>query len=150
MSRASLTLMVTMLSATLSAHVTVTPTESPADGPERYTVRVPSEGKVSTSVELEIPPNVTITGVLVGAGFTYETRRDGNRVVAITWTRDVKVGEIAEFVFFARNPAQAGTVAWKAHQHYADGSTADWTGVEGDLRPASVTRITPAVARPRR
>jgi hypothetical protein len=31
---------------------------------------------------------------------------------------------------------------WKAHQRLADGTTNEWVGVEGDRRPASVTRIT--------
>lgn len=52
-------------------------------------------------------------------------------------------GEVAEFVFFVRNP-MAGQIAWKARQRLADGTSADWIGVEGDRRPASVTRLTAA------
>jgi ketosteroid isomerase-like protein len=46
----------------------------------------------------------------------------------------------AEFVFRARNPA-AGEILWKAHQHFNDGTVADWVGVAGDKRPASVTKL---------
>lgn len=47
----------------------------------------------------------------------------------------------AEFVFVARNP-RSEQVAWKAPQRFADGTSADWVGVEGDRRPAAVTRLT--------
>jgi hypothetical protein len=84
---------------------------------------------------------VTITSVLVTGGFTYDARREGNRIVAITWKMDVKPAEVAEFVFFARNPA-SGQIRWKARQKFADGTSADWIGVEGDRRPAAVTKLT--------
>lgn len=138
---------VLLAASVVNAHVTVWPAESRAGAGERYTVRVPTEGQVTTtSVELEVPEGVTVTGVLVGAGYTYEARRDGSRIVAITWKQDIKPGEYGEFVFFARNP-DAPQIAWKAHQRFADGTSADWAGVEGDRRPASVTRLTPATSR---
>ena len=137
-----------LFSASLAhAHVTVSPQQSKAGAGERYTIRVPTEGKVTTTeVELEVPADIRVSSVLVGAGFTYDIRRDGDRIVAVTWKEDIKPGETAEFVFFAVNPKTAGTVAWKAHQRFADGTSADWTGVEGDRRPASVTKITAALA----
>ena len=132
------------IGAIAEAHVTVSPEESRGGAVERYTIRVPTEGKITTTaLELEVPSGVTITGVLVTGGFTYETRRDGDRIVGITWKLDVKPGEVAEFVIFARNPA-AGQIQWKAHQRFADGTSADWVGVEGDRRPAAVTKLTAA------
>lgn len=123
------------------AHVTVSPEESRGGTVERYTVRVPTEGQVTTvAVELEIPQDVTVTGVVVNGAFSYEAKREGNRIVGITWKLDIKPAEVGEFAFFARNPA-SGQIAWKAHQRFADGTSADWTGVEGDRRPASVTKI---------
>ena len=134
-------IVVLFVASTAGAHVTVWPQQSQAGAPERYTVRVPTEGQVpTTSVELDVPADVTVTGVLVGAGYTYDARRDGNRIVAITWRLDIKPGEIGEFVFFARNP-KAAQIAWKAHQRFVDGTSADWVGVEGDRRPAAVTRL---------
>ena len=130
-----------LVASVAGAHVTVAPEQSQAGAPERYTVRVPTEGQVSTSaLELEVPADMTVTGVLVGGAYTYDVRRDGTRIVAITWKLDIKPGEIAEFVFFARNP-MAPQVSWKAHQRFVDGTSADWTGVEGDRRPAAVTRL---------
>jgi uncharacterized protein YcnI len=126
----------------LDAHVTVAPRESQAGAEQRYTIRVPTEGRVATtSVELEIPPNMTVLEVVPGEGYTFETRREGTRVVAITWKREIPPKQTAEFVFVARNPA-AGQVAWRARQRFADGTSADWVGVEGDRRPASVTTVT--------
>jgi uncharacterized protein YcnI len=131
-------------SAVVDAHVTVWPQESRQGAGERYTVRVPTEGQVATTaVELEVPADVRITGVLVGGGYTYEARREGDRIVAITWKQEIKPAEYGEFVFFAVNP-KAGQIAWKARQRFADGTSADWVGVEGDRRPASVTRLVAA------
>jgi uncharacterized protein YcnI len=130
--------------AVIDAHVTVAPRQSQAGVTERYTVRVPTEGKVTTtSVELEIPPGVIVTEIIAGDGYTFEARRSGDRIVAIRWTKDIPPGDRNDFVFVATNPA-AGPVAWKAHQHFADGTTADWTGPAGDPRPASVTTLNPA------
>ena len=131
------------LPASVHAHVTLRPQQSHAGAIERYTVQVPTERATSTtSVELEIPAGVTVTGVLAPAGFTYDVKRDGQRIVAITWKQEIKEGEIGEFVFFARNPA-APVVTWKAHQHYADGQTDDWVGPSGDRRPAPVVKLAP-------
>jgi uncharacterized protein YcnI len=124
------------------AQVTVSPYTSSAGSVERYSFRVTTEGKVTTTaLDLEVPPDVTITGVLVNGGFTYEARREGDRIVSITWNLDVKPGEVAEFVFFARNPP-SGQIQWKARQKFADGTSADWIGVEGDRRPAAITKLT--------
>ena len=145
MRAAVLTVVVLLAASLVEAHVTVWPQESKAGAGERYTVRVPTEGKVTTTdVELEVPAGVQVSGVLVGGGFSYDLKREGDRIVGITWKQDIKPGEYGEFVFFAVNPKTGGPVAWKVRQRYADGTSADWTGVEGDRRPASVTRITAA------
>ena len=124
------------------AHVTVWPQRSNAGASERYTVRVPTERNVATiSIELEIPAGVNVAGILAPGGFKYETRREANRVVAITWIQDIKPGEVGEFVFFARNPSVT-QIAWKAHQRYADGQVDDWIGPPGDRRPAPTVTLT--------
>jgi hypothetical protein len=145
MARAALVAVLVVCGAALAhAHVTVAPQQSQAGGSERYTVRVPTEGQIATtSVELEIPADVVVSAVLVGGNYTYDVRRVADRIAAITWTLEIKPHETAEFVFFARNP-MAKQIAWKAHQRFADGTSADWTGVEGDRRPAAVTTLLPA------
>jgi len=129
--------------AVASAHVTVWPRESRVGAYEKYTVRVPTEGKVATSsVELQIPEGVTVVSIGAPAGYTYELRKHGERVVSIVWTRTINPGEFAEFAFMARNPAQASPLTWKAVQHFVDGTRTEWVGPAGDKHPASVTTLT--------
>ena len=126
------------------AHVTVLPRESHAGMEQRYTVRVPTEGQVATtSVELEVPTGVVVAEVVPGEGYTFDVRREGGRIIAITWKREIPPKQSADFAFVARNPT-AAEIAWKARQRFADGTSADWVGVQGDRRPASVTRLTAA------
>lgn len=136
---------VILLSASIAAaHVTVLPRESHSGMEQRYTVRVPTEGQVpTTSVELEVPAGVVVTQVVPGEGYTFDVRREGDRIVAITWKKEIPPKQSAQFEFIARNP-NAAEIAWKAHQRFADGTSADWVGVQGDRRPASVTRLTAA------
>ena len=144
MRTAVLAVLVVLAGAALHAHVTVLPRESQAGMDQRYTFRVPTEGQVATtSVELEIPAGVVVSEVVAGAGYTFDVRREADRIVAITWKREIPPKQSAEFAFVARNPA-AAEIAWKAHQRFADGTSADWVGVPGDRRPASVTRLTAA------
>lgn len=144
MRNAATAVFVALAVSVLSAHVTVAPRESQAGAEQRYTIRVPTEGQVATtSVELEVPADMTIIEVVQGDGYTFDTRREGSRIVAITWKREIPPRQTAEFAFVARNP-KSEQVAWKAHQRFADGTSADWVGVGGDRRPAAVTRLTAA------
>src|SRR5215213_7939949 len=94
-----------LIPAAARAHVSIWPRESRAGATEKYTVRVPTEGKVSTtSLELEVPEGVTVETLAVPAGWKYELKKQGDRIVAITWNMEIKPGEFAEFAFVARNP----------------------------------------------
>lgn len=123
------------------AHVSVRPRESQPGAEERYTVRVPTEGAVATThVRLEIPTGVTVMEVMPADGATFETTKDGDRITAITWKKQIPPKEASEFMFRARNPS-SGEIVWKAHQHFVDGTVADWIGAAGASRPASVTKL---------
>lgn len=125
----------------LGAHVTIWPRESAPGASERYTVRVPTEGKVATtSVKLVVPPEATVTYVLAMPGVTADLTREGNRITAVTWKFEVPPGQFAEFVFMARNPKQGSEIGWKVHQYYADGTQSDWTGPPSK-GPAPVTKL---------
>jgi uncharacterized protein YcnI len=129
-------------SALALAHVTVRPRESKAGAEERYIVRVPTEGVVSTTmVRVEIPAGVTVLDVEKTDGATVETEKQGDRIVSITWKKEIKPKEAAEFFFRARNPESRDEIAWKAHQHFADETVADWVGATGDRRPAAITKL---------
>ena len=122
-------------------HVTVRPRESRAGAEERYTVRVPTEGAVSTTkVVLMIPDGVTVNEVPPPEGATHQVTRDKGRIVSITWTKEIKPKAAAEFLFVATNPKSGAEIVWKAHQYFADGTTAEWTGPPSK-RPASVTKL---------
>ena len=125
------------------AHVGVRPRESKAGAEERYTVRVPTEGAVTTtSVVLEIPDGVYVLEVMQTDGATFETRKTGDRIVAITWKKEIKPKEVGEFTFRARNPDSGTEILWKAHQHFADGSVTAWAEPAGGKRPGPVTKLT--------
>ena len=129
--------------AVLDAHVVVTPRESAAGAEQLYTVRVPTEGTVSSmSLELDIPEGLHVMQVTPGDGFTFDVKKDGNRIVSITWKREIKPKEFALFTFTAHNPP-SGSLQWKAHQTFADGSMIHWIGERGTKQPASVTTIVP-------
>ena len=128
------------------AHVSVRPRESRPGAEEQYTVRVPTEGAVATThVMLEIPADVTVLEVLPAEGATFETAKQGDRITSITWRKAIPPKASAEFAFRARNPA-AAEIAWKAHQHFSDGTVADWIGAAGASRPASVTKLSASAA----
>ena len=113
---------------TVAAHVTIGPTESRLGASERYTVRVPTEGQVGTAgVDLEVPEGVTVSYILASPGWTTELKRQGNRIVAVSWKVDVPPSHFAELVFNARNPKEGTAIAWKVKQRFADGTSRDWT-----------------------
>jgi uncharacterized protein YcnI len=145
MRKAALTSAILGLAAIASAHVTVSPRESKAGTTQRYLVRVPTEGKVATvSVDLEIPSDVEITEVSAPAGAKHEAKRQAGRINAITWTIEIKPGDMAELPFTATNPSSGASISWKAHQHFADGTTTDWTAAPGQPKPAARTTLTSA------
>jgi uncharacterized protein YcnI len=126
------------------AHVTVAPRESRPGVSERYTVRVPTEGKVSTvEIELEIPEGVTISPQ-ASPGWAHTLTRTGDRVTAIVWAMEIKPGEFAEFGFIGRNPKVGSAIVWKAHQRYADGTASHWIGEPGTRSPAPMTNLVAA------
>lgn len=129
------------------AHVSVRLRESKAGATEKYTVRAPTEGKVATtSVELEIPQGVTVQSVEPADGAKSEMKREGGRVVSITWTVTIDPAQNRELVFVAKNPGDAREIVWKAHQRYVDGTSSEWVGGPGTRQPEPVTTLTPGPA----
>ena len=123
------------------AHVTIRPRESKAGATERYTVRVPTEGQTATTlVELEVPEGVNVVSI-EGPAEGREVKKSGDRIVGIAWKVQIPPGELREFVFVATNPAAGTEIAWKAHQHFADGTSRDWIGAAGTREPASLTKL---------
>jgi uncharacterized protein YcnI len=75
-----------LIPAIAHAHVSITPRESTHGATEKYTVRIPTEGKVATiGADLEVPEGVIVETLQAPAGFTYEVKRADDRIVSITW-----------------------------------------------------------------
>ena len=130
------------VASSVSAHVTVWPRASTFGAYEKYTVRVPTEGKIATtSIELTIPDGVTFISIGKAIGHTYELKRTEGRVVGIVWSMKIDPGEFAEFSFIGRNPKDGKQLAWKAVQKFADGTATQWIGPVGDKHPASITKL---------
>ena len=140
--------LVAMLFATAAqAHVSVRPRESKLGATEKYIVRVPTEGKVATtSVEVDIPAGVVVELGEPADGVKSEMKREGGRVVSITWTVTIEPGANRELTFTAKNPAEGAEIVWKAHQRYSDGTSSEWVGAAGTRQPAPVTKLTEATA----
>jgi uncharacterized protein YcnI len=141
-----------VLPAGLSAHVSISPRESTTGATEKYTVRIPTEGKVATvAAELDVPEGVIVETMQAPMGWTYDVKRADDRIVGIVWNVNVKPGEFVDVAFVARNPRQAGRVVWKLRQRFADGTVTDWTTApNGTTRPTAVTSVTAPATAPAR
>jgi uncharacterized protein YcnI len=127
------------------AHVSIWPRQSSQGATERYTVRIPSEGKVATTAaELEVPEGVIVEVLLAPSAWKHEIKRKDDRIVAINWQVDVKPGEFIEVGFVARNPRQGAQIVWTLRQRFADGTVTDWTNGPQGLRPTAITRLAAA------
>ena len=139
-----LTVAAALLNVAAEAHVRITPAESKAGVTETYSARVPTEGKATTtSVQLDVPDDVTIVSAAAPAGVTSELKKDGDRIVVVVWTTEIKPGDMAILSFVARNPRTGDQIVWKVHQRYADGTSSEWTGPAGTRGPAPVTKLLP-------
>ena len=124
------------------AHVRITPAEAMAGVTVTYAARVPTEGKVTTTVvQLDVPDGVTIVSASAPAGTSWEMKRVGGRIVAVAWATAIKPGEVAILSFTAQNPSAGDRLVWRVHQQYADGTSDEWIGEAGDRRPAQATRL---------
>lgn len=138
---------VAVIPSVAHAHITIAPTQSMAGATEKYVLRVPSEGKVATvAAELEVPEGVIVEAVAVPNGWKHEIKRQGDRIVAITWTMSIPPGEFAEFAFVARNPRDKTELVWTLRQRFADGTVSDWTKGPNGIRPTAVTKLAPRPA----
>jgi uncharacterized protein YcnI len=130
--------------AVAHAHVSITPRDSTHGATEKYTVRIPTEGKVATTAaELDVPEGVIVETLQAPAGFSYDVKRKDDRIVSIVWKADVKPGEFIEVAFVARNPRQGKEIVWTLRQRFADGTVTDWTTGPQGTRPTAVTRLAP-------
>jgi uncharacterized protein YcnI len=131
--------------AIADAHVSIWPRESRAGTSERYTVRVPTEGKVATvAAEMDVPAGVVVSLVHVPQGWKQNIKRENDRIVSISWEMNIPPGEFMEFSFLARNPREGAEIVWTLRQKFADGTVSDWTKGERGTFPTAVVKLMPA------
>lgn len=128
-----------VLVAQAGAHAHVSPSIA-QKGSENFTLVVPSEGGVTTSVQLTVPEGLQIGAFEAIPGVKREVVAEGagdEAVVSqVTWTGlKVPEGEAAYLRFQGRTE-QAGDLALKVKQTYRDGKVADWSGPAGSEEPA--------------
>ena len=139
--------MVAALTPAAHAHITIAPTQSMAGATEKYTLRVPTEGKVATvAAEVDIPDGVIVEVVAMPNGWKHEVKRQGDRITGIVWTLNIPPGEFVEFSFVARNPRDRPEVVWQLRQRFADGTVSDWTKGPNGVRSTSMTKLAPRPA----
>ncbi|MFF2907327.1 YcnI family protein [Paenibacillus sp. NPDC057934] len=132
--------LVLLFAAVASAHVTVSPSQSGVGAWETYTLKVPVEKDSPTvQIDLRMPAGVEFKQYETTPG--WKVSIDGNKVSWIATGDGIQSGQFQRFTFTAKNPDQAGKVAWDAYQHYADGSLVQWSGEEGSESPHSITEI---------
>src|SRR5262245_61110931 len=87
------------------AHVSITPRQSTNGATEKYTIRIPTEGKVATTgADIEFPAGVIVETIQAPSGSKYDVKRENDRIVSMSIQADVKPGEFIEVGFVARNP----------------------------------------------
>ena len=137
-------ILLTALTASFAfAHVVVLPESSAIGQEQEYTMHVPNEKKVNnTGVKLTFPAGVEVLSVAEKPGWKLEVEKNpAGKIVAASWTGSLPSEEVGEFKFKVRNPAQPGTLAWKAAQTFQDGSVTQWTGAKGTKTPAPLTVV---------
>jgi uncharacterized protein YcnI len=139
---------ITMLPIAANAHVSITPRQSTTGATEKYTIRIPTEGKVATTgAEIEFPAGVIVETIQAPMGWKYDVKRQDDRIVSMTIQADVKPGEFIEVGFVARNPRSGTQIVWTLRQRFADGTVTDWTKGPNGVRPTAVTQLTAPAAR---
>jgi uncharacterized protein YcnI len=129
----------------VNAHVSITPRASTHGATEKYTIRIPTEGKVATTgADIEFPAGVIVETIQSPAGWKYDIKRQDDRIVSMTIQADVKPGEFIEVAFVARNPRSGERIVWTLRQRFADGTVTDWTKGPNGIRPTAVTQLTAA------
>jgi len=133
-----------LAAAPAGAHVVVLPGEGRPADPQIYRVVVPTERDAPTvDVRLRMPAGIDFALVeSPPEGWTARVVRQGDRITELRWSGgEIPPDGFAEFRFLARNPVQAGEIAWPVVQRYRNGDVQRWIGAPGSESPASRTRI---------
>ena len=147
-----MTIMMLFFSATVSAHVVISPNEVLTSQRATYAISVPNEHDMPIiGVRLIIPEGLTSVRPFAKVGWNIEVVKTGEgentNVTEIIWTSaggTVPVDLKDDFQFGAKAPQNPTELQWKAYETYADGMVVAWdqkpSEAEDNL-PYSVTKV---------
>src|SRR5262245_28333505 len=127
-----------------SAHVGVLPGEAPPGVSQAFTVRVPTERDVPTTVvRVDFPDGLVVSRFQPKPGWQREVQRSPQgQISSVTWSGGrIDPGEYEDFNFVARTPAQPGKLSFKAYQTYQGGEVVEWVQAENGSQPAAVMEV---------
>jgi uncharacterized protein YcnI len=136
-----------LCAAPAGAHVSIQPKTAAANGSQEYTIRVPTEKDVPTTmVRLVFPEGFEALRFRPAPGWKYEVERDATgRIAAVTWSGStIGRDEYELFQFMARS-RKPGTYKIEAYQTYAGGEVVGWVN-PAEPKPAPQVTITAAAA----
>jgi uncharacterized protein YcnI len=148
------------LAPAASAHVTVNPTEVPADSFSRFAVRVPNErpNADTTKITVRLPQGLFFVSFQPKPGWKRSVTTEKldppaevfgeqvtERIATVTWEGGkIAPGEFDEFGVSARMPDAAGeTLAFPALQTYSSGEIVRWIGPPDADEPAARVTLGP-------
>lgn len=129
-----------VLSPVASAHVSVLPSQAVLRQSTQFTVRVPSEGVLTTTaVRVAFPKQVTVYAVADVPGWTSRLiRRPDGRLAGVEWSGGtIPPDHYADFTMLG-TPFQEGLSVWPSWQGTEGGVVKRWTGppqVDGTESP---------------
>jgi uncharacterized protein YcnI len=142
------TLMLLGCASLASAHVVVKPSQVGIGAFQTFSTGVPVEKPVPTiGLRLLIPAGLEYVTPNVKPGWKISIKKASTTVTEIEWTGGtIPAGQRDEFVFSARVPKMATSLAWKAYQTYADGTVVSWdqdpaSSTAEELKPYSITKV---------
>jgi uncharacterized protein YcnI len=139
-----------VMSASASAHVVVGPGEVKTATRTTFAVSVPNEHQTPVvEVRLLIPDGLESIRPFAKSGWNVRVVKSGEgedaKVTEIIWSGgSVPVDLKDEFQFGAKTPANETELQWKAYETYQDGTVIAWDQPPSDTedsKPYSVTKI---------
>lgn len=135
-----------------SAHSTVSPSQTLVSKYETFSLSVPTEKDVPTTlIRLNIPASLDKVTPFVKPGWKIAVKKDSaGKVTEIEWSGGfVPAGQKDVFQFTARTGTTPDTLIWKVYQTYQSGEVVAWdkdpktpmTGNEMVSNPYSVTEV---------
>lgn len=143
-----------------SGHVTVNPTEVPADSFSRFAIRVPTErpNASTTKVTVQLPQGLFFVGFQPKPGWKRTVTMEKldppatvfgeevtERVATVTWEGGtIAPGEFDEFGMSVKVPDAPGqTLVFPATQTYSNGEVVRWIGAPDADEPAARVTLGP-------